>query len=62
LLSATGIGAFVGAIYMANRSEAIKHKQLLFDTISIGVIHLIAAYTKNYYLCFALMFMTGFSA
>jgi len=60
LLSATGIGAFVGAVYMANRAEAIKCKRLIIDTVLIGFVHIAAAYTRNYYLSIALMFLIGF--
>lgn len=60
LLSVTGIGAFIGAIYMANRAEAVKCKQLVIDTIIIAIIHIAIAYTRNYYLCLVQMFLIGF--
>ncbi len=60
LLSANGIGAFIGAIYMANRTQVMKCKQLIFNTLIISLIHITFAFTRNYYLCLLQMLVIGF--
>jgi len=60
LLSTTGIGAFVGAIYMANRAGKVSNKQIVLDTIFISILHIIAAFVKAFPVSMALMFMLGF--
>ncbi|HOS69859.1 MAG TPA: MFS transporter [Bacillota bacterium] len=60
LLSATAVGSFIGAIYMANRSEKVRKKQLILDTINISVLHILSACIGIYPISLAFMVMIGF--
>lgn len=60
LLSVSGIGAFIGAIYMANRAGKISNKQIVTDTALISVVHICAAFVRVYPISITLMFMLGF--
>lgn len=59
LLSATGIGALIGAISMANRSQAVRCKQLILDAIITSIVLIAAGFMNNYYLAFVLMVILG---
>lgn len=60
LLSMTGIGAFFGAIYMANRAGIVSNRRIVLDTAFISVVHIAAAFVRVYPISIALMFMLGF--
>lgn len=60
LLSATGIGSLLGAIYMANRRGRVQTRLIIQGAILISFVHIIAAYTKIYSLSIFLMCMVGF--
>lgn len=60
LLSTTGIGAFTGALYMANRAGSVNSKQIVIDTVIMSVLHIGVAFVKSYLLSIVLMFMLGF--
>ncbi len=59
LLSATGIGALIGAVYMANRAQAVRCKQLILDAIIMSIVLIVAGFVRNYYLLLILMLMLG---
>ena len=59
LLSTTGIGAFVGAIY-GKQGRKSGNKQIVLDTIFISILHIIAAFVRVFTISMALMFMLGF--
>jgi len=60
LLSATGIGAFVGAIYMANKAGKVSNKQVILDTVFTSILHIAAAFVKVFSISVVIMFMLGF--
>lgn len=60
LLSTTGIGALIGALYMANRAGSVSSKQIVIDTVIISVLHIGVAFIRSYFLSIVLMFMFGF--
>lgn len=59
LLSATGIGALTGAIYMANRKKELNNKQVVVYALIVGLLHIGAAFIKNFTISFILMFLVG---
>ena len=60
LLSTIGIGAFIGALYMANRAGSVSSKQIVIDTVIISVLHIAVTFVRSYLLIIVLMFMFGF--
>jgi MFS family permease len=60
LLSATGIGALFGALYMANRAEAVKCGRLVLDAVLMALVQIAAAFSTNYLVSLALMVVIGF--
>ncbi len=59
LLSATGVGALTGAIFMANRRKELNNKQVVIYAIIAGFLHIGAAFIKIFPLSFILMFLVG---
>lgn len=61
LLSAMGVGAFVGAIYMANKSSReVKREQIVIDAVIISALHLATAYIRVYAASIVFLFIIGF--
>ncbi|MDP4151993.1 MAG: MFS transporter [Bacillota bacterium] len=62
LLSAAGVGSFIGAIVMAFISKNGLHKNLLIITgIATGALQILTLLTKQYALCMLLLAFIGFS-
>lgn len=59
LLSATGIGALIGAVYMANRTKKMNNKQVIVYAVIVGFLHIGAALTESFPISFIFMFMVG---
>jgi predicted MFS family arabinose efflux permease len=62
LLSAAGFGSFCGAIYMVLASKSGLHKfYLIGAALSTATLQMLTIFTKNYFVCMALVAGAGFA-
>ncbi len=61
MLSAMGVGSFIGAIIMAGRSKrGIKTSILFTNALLVSVIQIFASFNRSYGLCLLLVAIMGF--
>lgn len=62
LLSATGIGSFIGAIFMASRSKkGLRKSMLITDAFIMSTLLVLMSFMTNYYICLFIMACIGFT-